>query len=476
VWWPVVGALAAATAAGAASEPKVVLGAAVAACVFLLAFRMPVANLTLLVFLTTIVPYGVLNRFSIGGGVDSPGLLLSDLFLLAGLAWAVLALTNLPLDRRRYLFSLGVLAFLLIAGVQFVHGLRAGYGGSVVGQEGRVLLCSGTFLIALPLLAHGPSRTRLLAALGVMALLLGAWGMIQWFGHLSFGAAGDVGVRAGVAQTSAGAGQLQGGQFAYPVAIVLCFAMLALGDMRSRLWRSILLGALVLNAACCLVTFERSFWLDALAGLAFVLLTAHGLRRLRALVALVAAGAAALIVLGLFAPATLTTARERLSSIGGYDSDPSVRYRVVESGFVGDRIRAHPFTGSGLGATIFWGQPWARTTPKAKNYSHNGYLWLAWKVGVPAAVLLVAMLAASTVPRREATEDRSSLVVRRGAQGAIIGLLVASITFPSFSQLSIMAVIGLLLALAVSPQRALRRKSGRPVQTRVGEPFALTRT
>ena len=40
--------------------------------------------------------------------------------------------------------------------------------------------------------------------------------------------AGDVGVRAGVALTSNGTGQLQGGEFAFPAAIVLCFAALAL--------------------------------------------------------------------------------------------------------------------------------------------------------------------------------------------------------------------------------------------------------
>ena len=45
-------------------------------------------------------------------------------------------------------------------------------------------------------------------------------------------------------------------------------------------------------------------------------------------------------------------------------------------------------------------------------------------------------------------------MVRRGAQGAIVGLLLATMTFPSFSQLSITAAIGLLLALAISPQSA----------------------
>jgi O-antigen ligase len=456
----VVAGLVPATAALAASQPKLTLGAAVAACVFVLAFRMPVANLTLLVFLTTIVPYGVLNRFSIGGGIDSPGLLPSDLFLVAGLAWAVLAVTNLPLDRRRLVFALAMLGFLVLVAAEFMRGYKAGYGGSVVGQEARVLLCAGTFLMALPLLLHRPSRGRLIGALGVLALALGAWGMVQWFGHFSFGLAGDVGVRTGVAQTSGGGGQLQGGEFAYPVAIVLCFAVFVLGDVRSRFWRSLLVVALALNVASCLVTFERSFWLDAVAGLLFLLVTAPGARRVKALIVLAGAAVASVLVLSAVAPSTLTTASQRLNSISGYGSDPSVRYRVVESQFVLERIHAHPVTGSGLGASIFWGQPWAQTTPKSKHYSHDGYLWLAWKMGVPAAALLVALLLAATLSRRAPREEAESLVLRRGAQGAIVGLLLATITFPSFSQLGIMAVIGLLLALAVSPQLSQPRQAG----------------
>jgi hypothetical protein len=445
-------AAACAAAAGAASQPKLLLGAGAAACVLVLAFRMPVLNLGLLLFLTAVVPFEVLNRFSVGGGIDSPGLLASDLFLLAGLAWAALAVPRLTLDRRRYLYLLAMLAFLLLVLVQVAHGLRLGYVTNTVGQEGRVLLGFGTFLIALPLLAHGPSRRRLEGALVLVALLLGSWGMLQWVGHFSFGAAGDVGVRSGVRLTSGGVGQLQGGQFGFPVALIGCFAVLAFGSIRSGLSKAALLAAIALNAASCLVTFERSFWLDALLGLAFVLLTGPSPRRLKVLVTVLAVGLLALGGLTLFSPATLTTASQRLQSIGSYESDSSVRYRVVESGFVYKRIQARPLEGSGLGATIFWGQPWAQVRPKSAHYAHDGYLWLAWKLGLPAAALLVAMLLIAPLSRKRPDEEPLSLALRRGAQGAIAGLLLATITFPSFSQLSIAPAIGLLLALAVSPQ------------------------
>jgi len=184
----------------------------------------------------------------------------------------------------------------------------------------------------------------------------------------------------------------------------------------------------------------------------FVLLfAAKGRRRIGMLAATGAAAAVALVALALFAPVILTTAQQRLSSIGSYASDDSVRYRVEESGFVIARIHAHPLTGSGMGATIFWGQPWAHVPPKTRHYSHDGYFWLAWKVGVPAAVLLVGLLVSALFSRSSPAEPELSRSVRRGAQGAIAGLLVATITFPSFSQLSIAPVIGLLLALALAP-------------------------
>ena len=472
-WLPLLAVVLAPVAgAAAAVDPKLLVGGAAALGVLVLAFRKPVANVALLVFLTAVVPFQVLNRFSVGGGINSPGLLLSDLFLLSGLAWAALTLPSLPLDRRRYLYAIAMVVFLALVIAQFLHGLRAGYDRSVVGQEGRVLLGFGTYLIALPLLAHAPSRRRLLGALSVVALLLGAWGMVQWLGHFSFGAAGDVGVRSGVRLTSGGSGQLQGGEFAFPVAIVVCFAALAFGSIRSRLWRGVLAAAIALNVASCLVTFERSFWLDALAGVAVVLTLAPSGRRLKVFATLAAAAVLGVGALSVLSPSTLTTAHQRLNSISSYASDSSVRYRVVESELVYDRIRAHPLAGSGLGATMLWGQPWARVRPKLQHYSHDGYLWLAWKTGIPAVALLVLLLVGTLFGRTRRDEQPLSAAVRRGAQGAIAGLLIATVTFPSFSQLGITPTIGLLLALAVSP--TLREPSGGRATQRADRSVALS--
>jgi hypothetical protein len=450
---PVAGLLAALVIAKAAvMQPKLALGGIAALCVFALAWRAPVANLTILLFLTAVVPYGLQNQYGIGGGLNSPGLLPSDLFLLAGTAAALLQIPSLPMDRRRFAYTLGIGIFLAIVGFQFLHGLQLGHAKSVVGQEGRVLFGFATCLMALPLLAHPRSRRRLLGSLAVLTFTLGAWGMLQWLGHFSYSGAGDVGVRAGVLQTSNGVGQLQGGEFGFPVAIIFCASVLISGELRSRFWKMLIACSLVLNVASCLVTFERSFWMDALAGVAFVTLMAPRRKRIKAITTVCALGAVALLILSVASPATLTTARQRLNSISGYSTDDSVRYRVVESQFVYARVQSHPISGSGLGASIFWGQPWAKVPAKDRTFSHDGYLWVTWKLGLPAAVLLTLLLTGTLTVQMRRGETELSRAVRRGAQGAVLGLLIATVTFPSFSQLSIAPVMGVLLALAISPE------------------------
>jgi hypothetical protein len=189
-----------------------------------------------------------------------------------------------------------------------------------------------------------------------------------------------------------------------------------------------------------------------MVGIAFVVLHARSGMKVKALVALPLIVVLSIGALSVAAPSELTTAKQRLLSIGQASTDDSVRYRLVESGFVLREVRAHPVVGSGLAATIFWGQPWAQVPAKSYAYSHNGYAWLAWKVGIPAAALLVLLILGAIALHPPPGDDALARGVRRGAQGALAGLLVSTMTFPSFSALSITPAIGVLLALAVAPR------------------------
>jgi len=431
-------------------QPRAATGMVVALLVAMVAIAAPTASLVSLLFLTAIVPYGIQNRFGMGGsGLNSPGLLLSDVLLLLGLGMAVLALQRMRLSRRELVVAASVAAFLGLAVLQLLHGLRLGRGVGQAGGEFRSLLGFAGFLIALPILNQPGLRKRLLVSLLGLAVALGLWGIVQWVGHLGF--EGDVGVRPGVRLTTTGTGQLQGGLFGFPVAIVACYAVLLGGAVRSRAAKASLAAAMFLNAVSLLLTFERTFWVATVAGLLVVTLKAGSLQRLKSVLLLPLLFIVLYAALSVVAPVELTTARQRLSSLKYGTVD---RYRVEESDHVRTAIVRHPIVGSGLAATIFWGRPWAQVPAKSYAYSHNGYLWLAWKIGVPAAALLVILLGVAVLLRGPPGEGALEKSIRGGAQASLAALLVASVTFPSFRELSITPVMGLLLALAVVPLTA----------------------
>ncbi|MCU1451791.1 MAG: O-antigen ligase protein [Acidimicrobiales bacterium] len=405
--------------------------------------------------LTAIVPYGVQKSFGIGG---SPGLLLSDVLLFAALTWAFPRLHHLHLrvHPRVRLSAVLIAAFVVLAGLQVVRGLLIGRDTSVVGYEFRVLLGYSTLLVTIPILADDRLRGRLLRGLPVLGLALGLWGIAQWFFNIQFSEAADAGVRAGVRLTSSGRGQLQGGLFAFPVAALLAMAASMSGVIRSLRVRILLAAVVVLNLVALVLTYERTFWVATAMAAAFVLLKAGRAQRWRAVIWGTAIVMVAFAALSTFAPNELTAARERLLSISQYGSDFSVLYRITESRHVAEAIRANPLAGAGLGATIFFGRPWDIVPPQAYGFSHNGYLWVPWRVGIPtAALLFVVFFWAMRLLRRPGSVGLFG-AVQNGARGSLFALAFASITFPSFGQLGITATLGMLMAIGLWPDVGAR--------------------
>ena len=117
-------------------------------------------------------------------------------------------------------------AVLAAAVLQLLHGLNAGADAGTGGAELRVLLGFGALAIALPILAEPAQRAALLKGLVGVGLAVGLWGLVQWTIDMPFLASEDAGVREGVRFTSSGRGQIQGGLFAFPVAVVMGVAAL----------------------------------------------------------------------------------------------------------------------------------------------------------------------------------------------------------------------------------------------------------
>lgn len=439
-------------------SPLLALGLAGTVAIVALAFTAPVANLVLIVLTTAVVPYTVQNHLS-GGG--NRGVILSDLFLLAGLLQAAPAIVGgLRMERRQRLLLVPLVLFLAIVVYQFARGAALGNDPSSAGAEMRILLNLSTFLVAIPILADDRARARLLHGLLLVGLVLGVWGMAQWLFDIGF--AGEFGVREGINFTTSGRGQLQGGLYAFPVAAVLGFAVLVSGTARPGLQRFLVTAMTGLNLVCLLLTYERTFWVATVLAMGFVTVRAGRGPRAQALVWGPAIVVVVLAAMATFAPKALGSARERFLSIGQYATDGSLRYRIIESAHVVDEIQARPVLGAGLGAEILWSRPWEGVPLRSYHYSHNGYLWVAWKLGVPAALLLYG-LSFAAVAWRAPTGNPGQRAIRHGSQAGLLLLLVASVTFPSYNTFGITATMGLLLACsATAPGTSTDESSAGP--------------
>jgi O-antigen ligase len=417
-----------------------------------LAFAAPVTHMTILLILCTIVPFSVTDAYHLGGGGSgNSGLQATDLFLLTGLLRAALVLPQLRLTRRQLTTIALVFVAVAFTVYEAVVGIRSGQLVSEVGQEFRALAGGFAFaLIVMTALEDRGAHRRVLKALVFLGLVLGLWGLAQW--TLGVGFNGSFGVRSGVSLTSNGVGQLEGGLSAYPVAIALAVAALTSGALQTWRERAVVWAVLVLNAVSLLLTFERTAWVAAVVAVLLVALRAGRIRRVRALASIVIITIVSVTALAAVSPSTLQTAEQRLLSIGQYQTDNSVRYREVESGFVLAKIRAKPILGWGLGDTIFWGQPWQGDPPQLQSYTHVGYLWLFWREGILGGAVFLLLLAISALWPGRARAGVLVNAVKTGCQASIVAILIMNFAYPEFHQGSQETfLMGLLVAYCALP-------------------------
>jgi hypothetical protein len=419
------------------------LGSAAAIAMFA-----PLAGLSLLLAATFLIPFDVQNEFGLGGEADGSGPLLIDVLLVAGLARVAFDRVT---HRRMEIPEMVACVVLVVIVAQLGHGVVEGWSGGDAGAEARrVGMAAGGFLLAAGVL-RDPAQSRLLpAVLLALGLAVAASGLLQWFLHADFNGS-DFGVREGVAQTTAGRGQLQGGLFAYPMAVTFAFAALVSGQVRRGWPRALTLVALAANGMCLLFTHERTFWGAAVLGCALVLVRSAPDARRRAVMWFLPTFAALVVALLIAAPGEIRTAVERGASVSEVGSDVSVEYRIVEGRRTLEKIAASPLIGAGFGASISWEPPGFRERLVTTPYVHNGYLWLAWKMGLPIAAAIVAMFIWSFArrPPDGYTTLMTYLAIAAGA--SLLGLLLLNVTFPAFNALGIAVATGLLIALCWVP-------------------------
>jgi O-antigen/teichoic acid export membrane protein len=426
-------------------QPRFVLGGVAATLALVFAFRAPVAHLLLLVAVSALLPLQVQAQFGSGGEVSSAGVLPSDVLLVAALVRAAVVLPRSRLPRRAWIVAALMILFLAAVFAQLVHARALGRPLSGAGGEFRVLLAFGTLLAAMPLCADPASRRRLLAGLPIIGLALGVWGIAQFALHLRYDMP-EVNVSVASFNT---AGRVVG-LLGFPVAAVLALAVLTgPAPLRSRT-RALLVATCATNCAAAILSFERTIMLATLMGFALVFLRGTARQRVRIATVVPLAVGAVLLALAVTQPAFLPAYRERVASLASLRTDPSVLYRLAESQLISAQIRAHPVEGSGLAATILIGRPGTNVPVVPRSFAENGYEWLAWKIGIPAAALLWALLALAILAPGRRAEATTDAVFRRACQAIIAALAVATLTFQMFNQLEIAPMIGVLAAFAVA--------------------------
>ena len=460
-------ALAAALAIGAAAatrSPEALLGGFAVLVIATIALARPAVAAAAVLGLVATLPRDVLYGPSlpIGGG----GLKVTDVLVaLAFASWLVAALAapqrmRLP-TRSTVLLLIG---FLALAGVSIANAQHEGAPGNITLIELRPLL---SYLLIFPIV--GAIRTVRDAERAVAVVLAAcAAGSLATL-YLYFSGQGSAATFAGDAQ------RVVDTPFLYPLMAVV-WAIVLVPTSRRGPGRTATLVVASLGLAALLFTFQRGAWaaLIAVAPLAIVLLP-RGKRGTGLARFLPIAGIGLAVVLGVNAMAAtgatnpLTSAVERLESLGQYGEDKSNQYRVAEWTTAVQEIRRHPVTGIGLGSSIEFENPLQDLAPEGVNFSqyyiHNSYIWMALKLGVIAALLFIALAVSTTVRAYRAYRRAADPRVARlllGGFASMITLLLVSFSGPHLNIDAATPYVAATIGLIEATRRLALPRAERP--------------
>lgn len=267
--------------------------------------------------------------------------------------------------------------------------------------------------------------------LGRLIMLIGGAisliALLQWSTGVQIIATGRVGAldTAGGAQGDQTRVQMQGFVF---VLFCVVWAFLSLVHGRRGWW---LLGPVILLLLAALyVNFGRGLWFWTGAAVLLSVLFV-GQRRAVYMLSLLAISVSLSVGgLALFKPQVLDTMVTRFASVrdeGG--SRTSLGWRKLENEDALGRVARSPVVGVGLGGEYRRWISEIRLFEDHTRYVHNSYIFVALKLGVPALLALLALLALSWRKGRAAirscADDRKPLLIAAVATlPAVLGLSV----------------------------------------------------
>jgi O-antigen ligase len=340
-----------------------------------------------------------------------------------------------------------------ILALAMVAGVVTGHAG---GASTKFLLASEHALaylllvpIALANLDIDRARiTRLLGALGALAVVKAILGLIEVAGHYG--------------QPVEGAATLTyyepAPDWLIMIALLTVVAALITRAKAPR-WLSV---SSVLLLACTALSYRRSFWIGTALGIVLVMMLGSTPAGRRLLIQAVTSVAVAIVLIGSVKFQSQLPLAKRVASLNPskLEANREDRYRLDERANVLGAIREHPITG--LGMTVDWSatvRPLPVEHEEGRGYVHFAVLWYWLKLGILGLFAYLAVLAGSMVLAWQAWRSSPEPLLRAFALASLAGLcgLVAIETTATFT--GVEPRFTLLLATQVGVLALLARGS-----------------
>jgi O-antigen ligase len=252
-----------------------------------------------------------------------------------------------------------------------------------------------------------------------------------------------------------------------PIAFVTLLA--TLGVAKHKKWILAGMGILTVNL---IWSFTRGLWLAAFASSVFLLIIQGGkLRR----VVLKCIFAFCLLAIPLFSLSGLDSivaerigySSQQFSSVSEEDQNISGR-RMLEYILVLPHVAEHPIVGNGLGATFLIAGDAVLLGPKGEqidfHYIHNLYLLIAFRLGIPALLVLLILLwkyfRRSTKKLRDVRLSPDTSALLAGLIAAIFGEVVLSVTSPTLLNHPTAGLLGCIMAITTTELRTNSKVTG----------------
>ena len=413
------------------------------------------------------IEYGVLAVLALVSGILHEAFLPSFSLLRAGdlSFFAVVAITvasgyklSKGFQRSELKLWIPFVAFLFLVPVSVVHAyFLLGLPPKDVFGEGRHLMFLLLFPLTVAVLNTQERVRRFILGLLLLGVLFSLGQIVQSFFHVRiFGDSGRL-VMAQTLDVKSYDATISntGGLNIIVLVLFTAVGCYVLKDIKT--FKFLSLSAL--SGVGILLTFGRTTWGVALLGLVVVVYLL-GLRKSGPMLVWSLVGSSlAFALLITFKPAMLDALVVRATSIEKeIEYGSSAAWRYYEAGQVLPQIAANPILGLGLGAA-YRAPARSDALPEQVRYIHNGYLYMASKLGVPALALFVwcvglILLWAWRGARTE--QDPRSRAVHAAICASVLGVLLASITEPHLMRDSSVAFLGVLAGLTVALRRHAR--------------------